>query len=186
MPSPPLPAGPVTLLRAATLADAEAIQGIYAHHVLHGLASFETQPPTLADIRQRMRQVLDAGFPYLLTQAGDNCRVLAYAYASHFRTRPAYRYTVEDSIYVHPEAAGRGLGRQLLERLIVECEQRGYRQMLAVIGDSANAGSIGVHRACGFSEPMILTGTGFKFGRWVDTVIMQRALGPGAQEMPSN
>jgi phosphinothricin acetyltransferase len=200
MHSPGLPPLRTPLLRAATLADAEAIQSIYAHHVLHGLASFETEPPTVADMRTRIERVLEAGYPYLvavlnpsldhdpnpspLVDRGFDQGVLAYAYAGPFRSRPAYRYTVEDSIYVRPDATGRGLGRTLLERLIADCERRGYRQMLAVIGDSANVASIGVHRACGFSEPTILTGTGFKFGRWVDTVIMQRALGAGSRALP--
>jgi len=172
-------------IRSATLADAAAIQAIYAHHVLHGLASFETEAPTLAEMRARMTQLLEAGYPWLVATDSPDQPVLAYAYAGPFRSRPAYRFTVEDSIYLRPEVTGRGLGRGLLDALIVQCEQRGFRQMLAVIGDSANAASIGVHHACGFSEPTVLHGTGFKFGRWVDTVIMQRALGAGTGELPA-
>lgn len=175
----------MTSIRAATPADAAAIQAIYAHHVLHGLASFETEAPTVADMRARMKELLEGGYPYLVALNDADQQVLAYAYAGPFRSRLAYRFTVEDSIYLRPEATGRGLGRSLLEHLIAHCEQRGFRQMLAVIGDSANSASIGVHRACGFSAPTVLHGTGFKFGRWVDTVIMQRALGAGTRELPA-
>lgn len=182
---PPLAARQMTSIRTATPADAEAVQTIYAHHVLHGLATFETEAPTVADMRARMSQLLEAGHPWLVALADNDQQVLGYAYAGPFRARPAYRYTVEDSIYLRPEATGHGLGRSLLEHLIAQCEERGFRQMLAVIGDSANAASIGVHRACGFSAPTVLHGTGFKFGRWVDTVIMQRALGAGTRELPA-
>lgn len=173
---------PHPMLRAATAADLPAITAIYAHHVLHGLASFETEPPPLAEMTQRFGAITAGGHPYLV--AVEEGTVLGYAYASHYRTRPAYRFTVEDSIYVAPEAVGRGIGRALLARLIVECEQRGHRQMLAVIGDSANAASIALHRACGFTQKAVLDAVGFKFGRWVDSVIMQRALGPGASTLP--
>jgi len=167
----------MTEVRPATAADVPVIQAIYAHHVLHGLASFEIEPPTAAEMRSRFDAITGAGHPYLV--AADGGTVLGYAYASAYRTRPAYRYTVEDSVYVAASQTGRGIGRQLLAALIAECELRGYRQMLAVIGDSANAASIDVHRACGFVEAGVLRSVGFKFGRWVDSVIMQRALGDG-------
>jgi len=169
-------------LRWATVADVPLIQSIYAHHVLHGLASFEVDPPPIDEMRRRFEALAGAGYPYLV--AADGSIVLGYAYAGAYRTRPAYRYTVEDSVYVHSMATGRGIGRQLLTRLIAECERLGYRQMLAVIGDSANAASIQVHRACGFVEAGVLRSVGFKFGRWVDSVIMQRALGDGDLSPP--
>lgn len=170
-------------LRPATADDLPAITAIYAHHVLHGLASFETEAPTLAEMTRRFTAITDAGYPYLV--AVDDGRVAGYAYANVYRTRPAYRHTVEDSIYLASGAAGRGLGRALLTRLIDECAQRGYRQMLAVIGDSANAASIGLHRACGFEMKCVLDAVGFKFGRWVDSVFMQRTLGPGRDSPPT-
>jgi L-amino acid N-acyltransferase YncA len=174
---------PHPLLRAATAADLPAITAIYGHHVRHGLASFETEPPALAEMTQRFASITGGGYPYLV--AVQEGTVLGYAYASPYRTRPAYRFTVEDSIYVAPAAVGRGIGRALLARLVAECEQRGYRQMLAVIGDSANTASIAVHRACGFTQKAVLDAVGFKFGRWVDSVLMQRALGAGQQALPA-
>jgi phosphinothricin acetyltransferase len=165
---------PQLTLRPATRDDVPAIQSIYAHHVLHGLGTFETEPPDLAEIRARHAQITGAGFPFLVAvEAGA---VAGYAYANHFRTRAAYRHTVEDSIYVAPQAAGRGLGRALLAELVARCSALGLRQMLAVIGDSGNAASIAVHRTCGFAHVGIMTGVGFKFERWVDVVIMQRPL----------
>jgi len=158
------------------------VQAIYAHHVLHGLASFETEPPTAAQMRHRFESVTAAGYPYLV--ATDDDTVCGYAYASVYRTRPGYRHTVEDSVYVDPAAVGRGIGRQLLFRLIDECERRGYRQMLAVIGDSANAASIGLHRSCGFTHSGTLRSVGFKFGRWIDSVLMQRGLGESDRTVP--
>jgi len=169
-------------LRAATLADMPPIQAIYAHHVLHGLASFETEPPTAEQMRHRFESVTAAGYPYLV--ATDNGTVRGYAYASVYRTRPGYRYTVEDSVYVDAAAVGRGIGRQLLIRLIDECERRGCRQMLAVIGDSANVASIRLHRACGFTHSGTLRSVGFKFGRWIDSVLMQRGLGASDRTVP--
>lgn len=172
------------LVRAARVADIAAIQAIYAHHVLHGLASFELVPPTVAEMQCRFATITGAGYPYLV--AVEDTEVLGYAYASVYRTRPAYRYTIEDSVYVATTAARRGIGRRLLEALIAECERRGYRQMLAVIGDSANAASIELHRACGFRVSGTLQSIGFKFGRWVDSVIMQRALGDGDRSTPDH
>ncbi len=164
-------------LRPTTIADLPALSAIYAHHVQTGLASFETEAPGVPEMARRFEAITGSGYPYLV--AADEGGLLGYAYANAYRTRPAYRFTVEDSIYIAPQAMGRGIGRALLTRLVTECETRGYRQMLAVIGDSGNAASIRLHRACGFTEAGLLRSVGFKFGRWVDSVIMQRALGDG-------
>lgn len=169
-------------IRAATSDDLAAVQAIYAHHVLHGLGTFETEPPGLDEMKRRHAQITDDGFPYLV--AVDASRVLGYAYANHFRTRAAYRNTVEDSIYVADEAAGQGVGKALLSALIEGCTALRLRQMLAVIGDSGNAASIGVHRACGFEHTGVMKAVGRKFDRWIDVVIMQRALGEGASTPP--
>lgn len=171
-------------LRPAAHADLAQITAIYAHHVLHGLASFEIEPPDEAEVRRRFDAIVAGGFPYFVAEADG--RVLGYAYAGPYRTRPAYRYSVEDSIYVAPDAVGRGLGKRLLLALIEACAQHGYRQMLAVIGDSANAASIELHRACGFAQVGLLPSIGFKFGRWVDSVLMQRALGEGDRTAPGD
>lgn len=173
----------ITDIRAARADDLAQIAAIYAHHVLHGLASFELEPPSPDEMRARFESITRAGFPYLVAAEAD--RVLGYAYANHYRTRPAYRFSVENSVYVAADAVGRGIGKRLLLRLIDECEQRGYRQMLAVIGDSANAASIELHRACGFAQVGLLPSIGFKFGRWVDSVLMQRALGAGDRSLPA-
>ena len=170
-------------IRDAVTTDLNQIRAIYAHHVKTGLASFELDPPDEAEIGVRFAAITKAGYPYLA--AVDGGQLLGYAYANYYRMRPAYRFSVEDSIYVAPGAAGRGIGKALLTRLVDECAARGYRQMLAVIGDSANAGSIGVHRACGFEHAGTLRSIGFKFGRWVDSVLMQRALGDGDASLPS-
>lgn len=162
--------------------DVGAVLTIYAQHVLHGLGTFETEVPSLAEMRARHAQIAGAGYPYLVAEVGD--RVVGYAYANQFRPRAAYRNSVEDSIYVAADATGRGYGRALLKALIERCTDLGLRQMIAVIGDSANAGSIAVHRACGFSDAGLLKGVGHKFGRWVDVVLMQRALGPGDRNPP--
>ena len=169
-------------IRAATADDMAAIQAIYEHHVLHGLGTFETEPPGVDEMKRRHAQITGDGFPYLV--AVDGPRVLGYAYANHFRARAAYRNTVEDSIYVDAEAVGRGVGKALLFALIESCTKLGLRQMLAVIGDSGNAGSIGVHGACGFEHTGVMKAVGHKFDRWVDVVIMQRALGAGASTPP--
>lgn len=161
-------------IRTALPTDVPAIQSIYGHHVLHGLGTFETEPPDVEEMRSRHAQITAAGFPYLV--AVDTGRPIGYTYANHFRTRAAYRYTVEDSVYVAPEAMGRGVGRALLNELVARCTVLGLRQLLAVIGDAGNAGSIGVHRACGFEHAGVLKAVGRKFDRWVDVVIMQRAL----------
>ena len=169
-------------IRPATPADITAVTRIYEHAVRHGTASFELEPPDEAEMGARMRALLDGGFPYLAAENGGE--LLGYAYAGYYRTRPAYRFTVEDSIYVAPQAQRRGVGRALLEALIVESEGRGFRQMLAVIGDSANASSIELHRAASFRMVGTFENVGFKFGRWLDSVMMQRALGQGAGTKP--
>jgi phosphinothricin acetyltransferase len=170
------------VVRDATEADMTPIQGIYADHVLHGLASFEETPPSIADMRARRRTVLERGLPYLA--AVMNGDIVGYSYASEYRARPAYRYTIEDSVYVASGLGGRGIGTALLRELIARCEAGPWRQMLAVIGDSANAGSIELHRSCGFRMIGTLPAVGFKFRRWVDSVLMQRALGAGDTTPP--
>jgi len=167
---------PVTL-RPCADGDIPAITAIYAPEVLHGTASFETEPPDEAEMRARRARLLEGGYPYIVAElAGE---VVGYAYAGAYRLRPAYGATVENSIYVKAGLHGRGIGRTLLRALVDESAARGYRQMVAVIGDSANTGSIGVHAACGFEMVGTLRSVGWKFGRWLDTVLMQRALGPG-------
>jgi phosphinothricin acetyltransferase len=170
------------LVRSSTEADLLAIQAIYARHVLTGFASFEEVPPDLAEMARRRTDVTGRGLPHLVAEAEG--RVLGYAYAGPYRARPAYRFTVEDSVYVAAEAAGRGLGRRLLAALIRDCEAAGARQMVAVIGDSGNAASIALHAAAGFREAGTLRSVGFKLGRWVDSVLMQRPLGPGDGTLP--
>jgi phosphinothricin acetyltransferase len=147
--------------------------------VLHGSGSFELEPPTLDEMRARRADVLKNGFPYLVAESGGT--VQGYAYANFFRTRPAYRHTLENSIYIADSQRGQGIGRTLLMALLARCEQAGCRQMLAVIGDSANTGSIALHARCGFRFAGTLRSTGWKFDRWLDTVIMQKDLGPGDQ-----
>lgn len=169
-------------IRASEQADVPAIQAIYAHHVLNGLASFEIVPPDEAEIGRRRDELRAQGLPYLVAVLDG--KVSGYAYAAPYRTRPAYRYVLEDSVYVDPSAARRGVGRALLESLLAECAALGYRQMIAVIGDSGNAASIGLHEACGFARTGLLPSVGFKHGRWVDSVLMQRPLGPGDTTLP--
>ena len=176
-------AEPTFSIRPAAAADFEAIQSIYAHHVLHGLASFEETPPDSAELMRRWRAIADAGLPYLCANE-NNGALVAYAYAGPYRPRSAYRFTVEDSVYVAPGQAGRGIGRALLRQLIEVCANLGKRQMIAVIGDSGNAASIALHRACGFELTGTFQAIGFKHGRWVDSVLMQRALGPGSTIKP--
>jgi phosphinothricin acetyltransferase len=170
------------VLRDAVDGDLPAIHAIYSHHVLHGLGSFEETPPNLEEMTRRYRDIKAKNMPYLVVTQGS--RVLGYAYAGPYRPRIAYRYTVEDSIYVAHDAAGKGVGRKLLAELIARCTAMGFRQMVAVIGDSGNLGSIGVHKALGFAMIGTLPSVGFKFGRWVDSVYMQRALGPGDSTLP--
>jgi len=174
---------PTFSIRAAAAEDFDAIQRIYAHHVLHGLASFEETPPDAAELVRRWRAIVDAGLPYLCAVERDGALV-GYAYAGPYRPRSAYRFTVEDSVYVAPGQAGRGIGRSLLQQLIEICVRLGKRQMIAVIGDSGNAASIALHRACGFALTGTFEAIGFKHGRWVDSVLMQRPLGPGSATEP--
>jgi L-amino acid N-acyltransferase YncA len=169
-------------IRPARTSDIPAITRIYAHAVTHGTASFELTPPDEAEMRKRMQALLDGKFPYIVAEIDG--ALAGYAYASLYRTRPAYRFTVEDSVYVAPEMHRRGVGKILLERLIEACTALGFRQMIAVIGDSDQAASIGVHRACGFTDAGNLRNIGWKFGRWLDTPLMQRALGEGAATEP--
>ena len=170
------------VVRDAQHADMAAVQAIYAHHVLHGLATFEEVPPDLAEMSVRRENVLAAGLPYLVAEAQG--RVVGYSYATAYRARAAYRYTLEDSVYVADGLAGRGIGFALLQTLLARCEAGGWRQMVAVIGDSANAGSIALHRRLGFEFSGTLRSVGFKFGCWVDSVQMQRALGEGDRSLP--
>ena len=163
-------------------ADVPAIATIYAHAVLHGTASFEVDPPDLAEMSRRMRAIVDGGFPYLVAEKDG--RVLGYAYAGLYRTRPAYRNSIENSVYVGQDAHRLGVGRALLGELIEIATRAGFRQMIAVIGDSGNAGSIGLHRALGFTFSGTIHSVGYKHGRWLDSVIMQRALGPGDGSPP--
>lgn len=170
-------------VRASTEADIGAIEEIYAHHVLHGFASFEEVPPGVAEMGVRRADVLVLGLPHLVA-VGSAGRILGYAYAAPYRTRPAYRLTLEDSVYVAPDAVGQGVGGRLLAALLSGCEAWGARQMVAVIGDSGNAASIRLHARAGYHEVGTLRAVGFKLGRWVDTVLMQRPLGPGADAPP--
>ncbi len=173
---------PPPALRPATPADVAAITRIYAQAVDHGTASFELDPPSEDEMTRRMRALLDGGFPYWIAELDGI--VVGYAYAGPYRTRPAYRFTVEDSIYVDPRAQGRGIGRALLDRLIADSTSRGFRLMIAVIGDSAQTPSIELHRAAGFKMVGTFENVGFKFDRWLDSVLMQRALGEGATTKP--
>ena len=170
-------------IRPTVATDLPIITEIYEHAVRYGTATFELIPPDLAEMTRRFAALMEGGFPYLV--ACLEGRVVGYAYAGAYRPRPAYRFTVENSVYLEPAVHRRGIGLQLLRRLIAESEARGYRQMIAVIGDSANAGSIGVHTICGFSMIGTHPDVGFKFGRWLDTVMMQLALGDGGDTLPA-
>lgn len=173
---------PQVQIRAAAPTDLPAITAIYRHAVLHGTATFELDPPDLAEMTRRYETLAAAGFPYLVAVMEDI--VVGYAYAGPYRPRPAYRFTVENSVYLDPAAQGRRIGTRLMQDLIAASEQRGYRQMIAVIGDSANAASIGVHARAGFEMIGTHPAVGFKFGRWLDTVMMQLALGEGGGTIP--
>ena len=183
--SPPVENAPI-VIRKGCEDDIPIIRDIYAEHVLTGLASFEEAVPDVDEMERRMRDTLEKGLPYLVAAFdGDpEGTVRGFAYASRFRTRSAYRYTVEDSVYVEKESIGRGLGAILLGTLIERCTDLGYRQMIAVIGDSENAASIGLHAHLGFIHVGTMEAVGFKFGRWVDAVRMQRALGEGSSTLP--
>lgn len=172
---------PLTI-RPSTADDLPAITAIYAWNVDHGTGTFELEAPDLAEMTRRRDDVLAKGLPWLVAERDG--QVLGYAYANHFRPRRAYRFCLEDSIYLADAARGQGIGRLLLAELVARCEAAGARQMLAVIGDSANAGSIGVHRALGFEHTGILRSAGWKFGRWLDVVLMQKSLGLGDTAEP--
>jgi phosphinothricin acetyltransferase len=172
------------VVRASTEGDLPTIQAIYAWHVLHGTGTFELEAPDLAEMAQRRRNVLANGMPWLVAERGGE--VLGYAYANVFRPRPAYRFCLEDSIYVAQAARGQGVGSQLLAALLAQAEARGARQMLAVIGDGANAASIAVHARHGFAHAGLLQSAGWKHGAWRDVVLMQRALGDGDCSAPDD
>lgn len=171
------------VIRPSSAADIPAIAAIYAHAVQHGTASFELDPPSEEEMARRRAAILEGGYPYLVAERDG--AILGYAYAGAYRPRPAYRSTVEDSIYVAPQAQGQGIGRALLEALIRECEALDFRLMVAVIGDEESKGSIGLHRSLGFEPVGILKGIGYKHGRWLSTVLMQRPLGRGVSEPPT-
>lgn len=172
------------LIRDSGDADLPAIRQIYAHHVLHGLASFEEQPPSVAALAERRRSLLQDGYPYLVGEADG--QVIGYSYAGRYRPRPAYRYTVESTVYIADGYARRGFGRALLGALIERCSAQGLRRMIAVIGDDAHLPSIKLHEALGFRLAGHLHAVGFKHGRWVDSVLMERALGAGDTTLPTD
>jgi len=180
------PALSTVSLRPAVVGDMAAVQRIYAHHVLTGFASFEETPPDVVEMTRRWTAIAVAGLPYLcaVEGEGEEAPVLGYAYAGPYRPRSAYRFCVEDSIYLAPVATGRGIGRALLNALIARCTEIGKRQMIAVIGDSANLASVELHRSCGFGMVGTFAAVGFKHGRWVDSVLMQRLLGAGSETLP--
>ncbi len=169
-------------IRPCLEADMPSITAIYAHNVRYGTASFETEPPSLEEMCRRRHDVLAKGFPYLV--AVSDAEVIGYTYAGTYRPRPAYRDTVENSIYVHPEHVGQGVGKLLLPVLIAECEARDLRQMIAVVGDSANLASVRLHQRCGFEMIGTFRSVGYKHGRWLDSVLLQRSLGRGDTAPP--
>ena len=175
-------AAPTVLVRDAQPADMAAVQAIYAHHVLHGRATFEEVPPTVDEFLARRAAVLAAGLPYLVAECDGE--LSGYCYAVPYRPRPAYRHTIEDSVYVGHDRAGRGIGRALLGALVARCENGPWRQLLAVVGNSGNAGSLALHESLGFQRVGTLRSVGFKLGAWTDTVLMQRALGAGDATLP--
>ena len=171
------------LIRPSSDADLPAITAIYAHHVLHGTGSFETEPPSVADMTARRADVLSKGLPYLVVE--QDGKIAGFAYGNWFKPRPAYRYSVEDSIYMAPELQGKGLGRALLAELMARFEAAGIRKVMAIVGDSANTGSVGIHLALGFTQVGIVDSCGWKFGAWRDIVIMQKTLGLGDTQPPN-
>jgi L-amino acid N-acyltransferase YncA len=172
------------IIRPAAAADSEALAAIYGHHVLHGFGTFEEAPPPPAEMERRRQAVADRGLPYLAAE--QDGRVLGFAYAGPFRPRAAYRFTVEDSVYIAPDAVGKGVGRAVLSAVLEACGQMGLRQVVAVIGDSGNAASIGLHRALGFEQTGVGRSLGFKHGRWVDIVHMQKPLNGGDASAPDS
>jgi len=172
------------LIRDAKADDIPEIAAIYAHHVLHGTGTFEVEPPTEAEIAERLAKVQGQGWAWLVAEADDGT-LLGYAYYAQFRDRSAYRHTAENAIYVRDNVRGQGVGKALVQVLLERAEASGFRQMLAVIGDSENTGSIGLHISLGFRQAGVLKAVGVKFGRWIDVVMMQRALGVGDRGLPS-
>jgi len=170
------------IIRPSTDADVPAFTTIYTHHVLHGTGTFEIEPPSQADMANRRAEVLSKGLPYLVME--DQGRVLGFAYCNWFKPRPAYRFSAEDSIYMAPDAAGSGYGRALLAELVGQAQRIGVRKLIAVIGDSNNAGSVGVHRSVGFTPVGVLKSCGWKFDRWLDVVLMEKSLGSGDATAP--
>ena len=169
-------------IRPARDEDIAAITAIYSHHVLHGTGTFETTPPSIEDMAARRADVLAKGLPYLVLLDAD--QVLGFAYCNWFKPRPAYRFSAEDSVYLAPAIGGKGWGRLLLAELAAQAERVGVRKLIAVIGDSANAGSIGVHQSLGFTHVGVLRACGWKFGRWLDVVMMEKALGAADSNSP--
>ena len=172
------------IIRLSTDADIPAITAIYAHHVLNSTGTFETEAPSEQDMTNRRADVMGKGLPYLV--AVDDGQVVGFAYGNWFKPRPAYRYSVEDSIYLDPNQHGKGLGRALLAELMARCEAVGIRKMMAIVGDSANAASVGVHLALGFEQVGKVDACGWKFGAWRDIVILQKTLGLGATQPPAD
>ncbi len=172
----------MTTIRPSRDPDLTAITAIYRHHVLNGTGTFETIPPTESEMANRRMEVLAKGLPWLVAE--ENGEVAGYAYCQWFKPRPAYRFSAEDSIYLRPDAAGKGMGKKLLAELAGAAQAAGIRKLMAVIGDSANAGSVGVHRAVGFTPVGTLTSCGWKFGRWLDIVLMEKSLGEGDTSPP--
>lgn len=172
----------MTLIRTSQTEDLPQITAIYSHHVLHGTGTFELEPPSEHDMTLRRADVLSKGLPYIV--AIKDGEVLGFAYCNWFKPRPAYRYAAEDSIYIAPEAQGLGLGRALLAELLIRAEKAGVRKLIAVIGDSRNLGSIGVHGSIGFSHVGVLQSCGWKFGQWLDVVMMDKSLGLGDSTAP--
>lgn len=170
------------IIRASTPGDAPALAAIYGHHVLNGFGTFEEVPPSAEEMASRRQAIVDRGLPHLV--ADDGRQVLGFAYAGPFRPRAAYRYTVEDSVYVAPDAVGRGVGKAVLSEVLKACEAFGIRQVVAVIGDSGNAGSIGLHASLGFEHAGVGKSFGYKKGRWVDIVWMRKSLNGGDSTMP--
>ena len=172
----------MSLIRPSRSEDIPAITAIYAHHVLHGTGTFETEAPGVNDMTARRSDVLSKGLPYLVAE--QDGKIVGFAYGNWFKPRPAYRYSVEDSIYLAPDLHRKGLGRALLAELLARCEAVGIRKVMAIVGDSANAGSVGVHLALGFTQVGLIEACGWKFGAWRDIVIMQKTLGAGNTEPP--
>ena len=170
------------IIRPQEPRDMSAITEIYAHHVLHGASSWELEPPDIGEMRRRANTLIDSGYPYLVAENEDG--VQGFAYAGPYRPRPAYRFTVEHSVYINDRSRRGGIGRDLLAALIEECTKRGFRQMIAIVGDSRNTQSISFHEKMGFAQVGTVRNIGFKFERWMDQVILQRELGPGATTLP--